>query len=125
MKRRIDMKGDRVQITSAMLHTQADEVLPVYGPAKLQNGQLKESYDGSYEFQRLGGVKAGTTGTIQGPPLKIHRTQLMHLQQVAGTAALGGSNDYVNMFPVMLDYYQQVGWFPVDHIRIVSGDVLR
>ncbi len=119
------MKGDRVQITSAMLHTQADEVLPVYGPAKLQNGQLKESYDGSYEFQRLGGVKAGTTGVIQGPPLKIHRTQLAHLQQVQSTVALGGTNDYVNMFPVMLDYYQQVGWFPVDHIKIVSGDVLR
>ena len=119
------MKGDRVQITSAMLHTQADEVLPVYGPTKLQNGQLKESYDGSIEFQRLGGVKAGATGTIQGTPLKIHKTQLMYLQNVPATAALGGTNDYVNMFPVFLDHYQQVGWFPVDHIRIVSGDVLR
>lgn len=119
------MKGDRVQITSAVIHLQADEILPVYGPTKLQNGQLKESYDGSYEFQRLGGVKTGTTGVIQGPPLKIHRTQLLHLQNTPSTAALGGTNDFVNMFPVFLDYYQQVGWFPSDHIKIVAGDVLR
>ena len=119
------MKGDRVQITSGMLHTQADEVLPVYGPTKLGNGQLKESYDGSFEFQRLGGVKAGTTGVIQGPPLKIHRTQLLHLQNTPATAALGGTNDFVNMFPVFLEHYQQVGWFPSDHIRVVAGDILR
>lgn len=125
MKRRVDMKGDRVTISSAVLHTQADEVLPVYSPAKLGNGQLKESYDGSYEFAKMGGVKAGTTGTIQGPPLKIHRTQLMHLQNTPATAALGGTNDFVSMFPIFLDYYQQIGWFPSDHIRIVSGDVLR
>jgi hypothetical protein len=119
------MKGDRVVISSAlMLHT-ADEILPVYGPAKASNGQLKESYDGSFEFQRLGGVKTGSTGTIQGTPLKIHRTQLLHLQNVPPTAALGGTNDFVNMFPVFLDHYQQVGWFPSDHIRIVSGDILR
>lgn len=119
------MKGDRVQITSGMLHIQSDEVLPVYGPTKLGNGQLKESYDGSYEFQRLGGVKAGTTGVIQGAPLKIHRSQLLHLQNAAALASLGGTNDFVNMFPIFLDYYQQVGWFPSDHIKIVSGDVLR
>jgi len=125
MKRRIDMKGDRVQIKSGLMINTADEVLPVYSPSKLGNGQLKESYDGSYEFQRLGGVKSGTTGTIQGPPLKIHRSQLLHLQNVPATAALGGTNDFVNMFPVFLDYYQQVGWFPSEHIKIVSGDVLR
>ncbi len=125
MKRRINMKGDRVVIQSALMLNTADEVLPVYGPAKLPTGQLKESYDGSYEFQRLGGVKSGSTGTIQGNPLKIHRTQLMHLQNAPATAALGGTNDYVNMFPVFLDHYQQMGWFPVDHIRVVSGDILR
>lgn len=119
------MKGDRVQITSGMLHIQSDEVLPVYAPTKLGNGQLKESYDGSCEFQRLGGVKAGTTGVIQGAPLKIHKTQLLHLQNAPAIASLGGTNDFVNMFPVFLDYYQQVGWFPSDHIKIVSGDVLR
>ena len=119
------MKGDRVQIKSGLMLSSNDEVLPVYSPTKLSTGQLKESYDGSFEFQRLGGVKSGTTGTIQGDPLKIHRSQLLHLQNIPATAALGGSNDFISMFPVFLDYYQQVGWFPSDHIKIVSGDVLR
>jgi hypothetical protein len=119
------MKGDRVVIKSALMINTTDEVIPVYGPAKQEGGQLKESYDGSFEFQRLGGVKSGTTGTIQGTPLKIHRTQLLHLQNAPTMAALGGNNDFINMFPIFLDYYQQVGWFPVDHIKIVSGDILR
>jgi len=52
--------------------------------------------------------------------LLAHRTQLHHLRS-QGTTSLGGTNDFINIFPVFLEQYQQIGWMPVDHIRIVSG----
>ena len=120
------MIGDRIQIVSAQIHTTVGEILPVYAPAAGPNNVLKENFDGTFDFVRKGGVKAGSTGSIQGAPMKIHRSQLLHLQNIQETAsALGGTNDYVNMFPVFLDFYQQIGWFPVEHIKIVAGDVVR
>jgi hypothetical protein len=120
------MLGDRVLIVSAQIHSTVGEVLPVYSPATGPNNVLKENYDGTFDFERKGGVKVGSSGHIHGAPMKIHRTQLLHLQNIQETAsALGGTNDYVNMFPVFLDFYQQVGWFPVEHIKIMGGDVLR
>jgi len=120
------MLGDRVMITAAQMHTTLGEVLPVYAPATGPDNLLKENYDGTFDFVRKGGVKAGTTGSIHGAPMKIHRSQLLHLQNIQETAsALGGTHDFVNMFPVFLDFYQQVGWFPVDHVKVISGDVVR
>lgn len=120
------MIGDRIQIVSAQMHNTAGDVLPVYAPATGPGNVLKENFDGTFDFVRKGGVKVGSSGYIHGAPMKIHRSQLLHLQNIQETAsALGGTNDYVNMYPIFLDFYQQVGWFPIEHIKIIAGDVVR
>jgi hypothetical protein len=68
------MKGDDTNHIRRKFILQADGIA-VYGPTKLGNGQLKESYDGSFEFQRLGGVKLG-----QPELFRVH-----HLKFITGT----------------------------------------
>ncbi len=117
------MKGDRVTIISSWMFENKDEVLPVYAPVLNPDGSYKTSYDGSVELARLGGVKSGSSGVIQGDGIKVHKSQLLHLQEQVN--ALGGTNDFLTVIPVFLDTYQQVGWFPTDHIRVVAGSRLK
>lgn len=116
------MKGDRVKVVSSLMFDNPEEVLPVYEPVWDGRGNLQFSHDGSCSLNRLGGVKNGSTGVIEGEPIKVHRSQLLHLQNAS--TSLGGTNDYIDVFPVWLDHYQQRGWFPADHLRIVGGGVL-
>lgn len=116
------MKGDRVKILSSAMFESKDEVLPVYEPVWNSDGSLQIAEDGSCGLKRLGGVKAGTTGVIEGAPIKVHRSQVLHLQSTG--ASLGGRNDFVEVFPVWLDHYQQRGWFPSDHVRIMAGGII-
>lgn len=114
------MKGDRVTITNSMTNMNTEDVLHVYKPRVDGNGQLIFGFDGSAVLDNVGGVRVGTTGTIQGDPLKVHKTQLLHLASKEG-ASMVGTSDFIMVFPVYLDQYQQIGWFPGDHIKITSG----
>lgn len=116
------MKGDRVQIVSSMMHINEGEVLHVYSPVTNSDGTLHTTFDGFNVVKSIGGVKAGSTGVIQGGGIKVHRLQMMHLQNQP--TAMSG-NETVTVFPVFLDTYQQVGWFPSDHLKIVGGDILK
>jgi len=116
------MKGDRITVVSSLMFETKEEVLPVYAPVLNPDGSFKTTYDGGVELARLGGVKSGSSGTIQGPSIKVHKSQLLHLQEQ--TSALGGTNDFQSVVPVFLDAYQQVGWFPTDHVRVVGGSRL-
>lgn len=114
------MKGDRIIAQSSLMLNTQDEVLPVYKPKLNPDGSFVTAFDGSVVLERAGGVKSGSTGTVQGDPIRVHRTQLYHLQLNSATA-LGGNNDFMPVYPIFLDIYQQIGWLPVDHIRVVSG----
>lgn len=114
------MKGDRVIVGNSMELTENGAVLAVYRPRSSENGELIFAHDGSVLLEQVGGVKVGTTGFVEGPSLMAHRTQLHHLRTEAATS-LGGTNDFLAVFPIFLEQYQQVGWLPADHIRIVSG----
>jgi hypothetical protein len=116
------MKGDRVQIASSYMFGSADEILHVYSPVLNADGTPQVTFDGMVAVKSVGGVKAGSTGTIQGDPIKVNRLQLHHLN---GTGTSISGNEYVNLLPVFLDAYQQVGWFPVDHIKVISGGTLK
>lgn len=115
------MKGDRVKIVSSLMFENKEEVLPVYEPVWNPDGSLQFGHDNACSLNRMGGVKNGSTGIIEGDPIKVHRSQLLHLQNTG--ASLGGRNDYIEVFPVWLDHYQQRGWFPADHLRVVAGGV--
>lgn len=113
------MKGDRVKITNgSMADGDEQSTVFVYGVILSENNhQPIRAQDGSVVVESLGGVKCGTTGIIVGSPEKVHRTQLKNQDLPAGL----GSNDFVELIPIMLDYYQQLGWFPTKNIRVLSG----
>ena len=116
------MKGDRVKIVSSAMFDSTGEVLHVYAPVTNQDGTPQVTFDGMVVVKSVGGVKSGSTGIIQGDPIRVNRLQMHHLQ--GNGAALSG-NEYINLLPVFLDTYQQIGWFPVDHIKVISGGTLR
>lgn len=114
------MKGDRVTVTNSMANMATDDILHVYKPRVDGNGQYIFAFDGSVVIDSAGGVKTGTTGTIQGEALKVHKTQLLHLAGQEG-ASVTGNSDFILVFPVYLDQYQQIGWFPAEHLKITAG----
>lgn len=112
------MKGDRVKITRGTIYEDRPEALVyVYGVSLDGEGRPVISHDGTVSIQSLGGVKNGSTGVVVGYPEKVHRSQLKDSEAAVGL----GQNDFVQIVPVMLDTYQQMGWFPADNIRVVAG----
>lgn len=90
----------------------------VYSPLVDQNGQPQTTPDGCTIVKNAGGVAIGSVGTIAGSQIDVHKNYLHNAKDYE--TSLGG-NDKVQLVPVMLDTYQQVGWFPIDNIRIYSG----
>lgn len=95
-----------------------DEVLHVYAPVTNPDGSPQLTFEGYAVVKSVGGVKSGTTGVVTGDPIKVSRLQLHHMQNQSATV---GGNDYAFMVPVFLDTYQQPGWFPTDHVRVMGG----
>jgi hypothetical protein len=116
------MRGDRVKITTGTLYEDSPDALVfVYGLQVDPAGVPVRANDGSVQANSLGGVKNNSTGVIVGPSEKVHRTQLKDSDGVPGL----GANDFVELLPVMLDTYQQLGWFPTKNVRVLSGGVAR
>lgn len=114
------MKGDRVRITTGTLYEDSPDALVfVYGVRLDQGGVPIRAHDGTVQIESMGGVKNGCSGVIVGYPEKAHRSQLKDHDSPPGL----GTNDFVEMIPVMLDHYQQLGWFPTNNIRVLSGGV--
>lgn len=109
-------QGDRVRIGDGSSWDDSVTV-SVYEPRWQPDGELYLDHFGAAQLQRLGGVKGGSLGTIAGPSVRVHRTQLFGEQNVP---VMGGM-DLVHVFPVQLDYYQRIGWIPAHHIRVVGG----
>lgn len=110
--------GDRVVVGDGYTWT-GEVTVVVYGPVMDAQGNIQNDYYGAATLQRLGGVKGGSTGTIAGQPLKVHRIQLVGEQNVP---SIGGV-ELVNVFPVKFDYYQRTAFVPASHVRILGGDL--
>jgi hypothetical protein len=113
------MLGDRVKIgTSGAFQESAQDMFHVYMPRRESiGGPFIQAADGTVLVESVGGVKVGTTGTIAGEAIRVHRANLKNQSGVPGL----GMQDFVLVYPIALDQYQQVGWFPADDIRIMSG----
>lgn len=116
------MIGDRISVQSSLIYETQDEVLAIYRPRLNSDGTFMMSHDGSVILEKAGGVKAKSTGTVNGDSIKVHKSQLLHLQNE--TTSFGGTNDFVSVIPIWFDHYQQLGWVPSDHVRIVGGGKL-
>lgn len=114
------MKGDRVKIVSSTIFETVDETLPVYVPIVGNDGRLQTTYDGLVVVKHVGGVKAGSTGVIYGDPIRVNKLQMLHMQ----SNNISNGNEFIILLPIFLDTYQQVGWFPVDHVKVISGGIL-
>jgi len=116
-------KGDRVRITSGTIYEDNENALVfVYDVRLDQEGRPVVAHDGTVSIHSLGGVKNNSTGVICGFPEKIHRSQL---KTINSEGVSFNQNEFVQVIPVMLDVYQKMGWFPIDHIRVVSGGVAQ
>ncbi len=109
-------KNDRIRVGLNFIFDESVTV-PVYGLQLDNENKIVFNKDGTAVIKMLGGVKGGSTGIIQGDPLHVHTSDLAGPNQ---TAAMMGVS-MTPMFPVYLDYYQKVGWFPSDCIRIYLG----
>ena len=114
------MKGDRVRIgTVGVFKEVGGARVFVYSPRRDPDrpGHYLQAGDGTVIIESQGGVKAGESGTIDGQPIKVSRSQLKDYNGLAGL----GSDDSVLVYPIFLDHYQQLGWFPVDNVKIMAG----
>ena len=113
------MKGDRITAVSSIMFNTEGEVLPVYDLQRNPDGSIVTAFDGSVVLRRIGGVKSGSTGVVVDEPIKVHKSQLLHLQ--GQTTSLGGTNDFLPVYPIFFDTYQLLGWLPADHMRVTGG----
>lgn len=113
------MKGDRVKIGQQGFFNNPESVVPVYMPRLDGNGQFITDNRKNVSVEMQGGVKAGTTGVIHGDPVRVLRSQLYGSEAPVGTVG----DDSTLLYPIALDTYQRVGWFPAEHMMIVSGGI--
>jgi hypothetical protein len=116
-------QGDRVLIVNGsgiMSDTDKDAMVIVFQPRRDGSGEMIWDPTGQIaSVQKAGGVKTKSTGIIVGPPIRVRKEEIPLGE--AYTPGFGG-HDYVEMYPVMLDQYQQVGWFQTSNMRITMGD---
>lgn len=63
--------------------------------------------------KRIGGVKAGSTGTIVGPSLSVSRKSFV----IEYGPEVNSSTDLIQLFPIQFDQYAGIGFVPADAVR--------
>lgn len=94
--------------------TNEDMVL-VYRVIQDGKGGMVLDSSGGVLVERAGGVKAGSSGVIAGPSIKVPRRCLIEYKDVP--AAMGV--DLVDIYPVQFDHYSGIGFLPGDAIKMV------
>lgn len=92
-----------------------DDMVIVYKPVLNEKQDMIIDSSGGAVVQRVGGVKAGTTGTIVGPSIRTPRRSLI---EYANTVAPLGV-DLVDLYPVQFDTYSGIGYLPGDAIKAI------
>lgn len=92
--------------------TNEDMVL-VYRTIMNSKNEMVIDTSGGALVERAGGVKAGSTGVIVGPSIKVPRRCLLEYKDVP--TAMGV--DLVDLYPVQFDAYAGIGFLPGDAIK--------
>lgn len=96
-----------------------DSMVLAFQPRRDPQGEMVWDRTGTIaSVQRVGGVKARSTGTIAGPAIRVRKEEVVTEEYTAGF----GGQDLLELYPVFLDTYQQIGWFPSGNMRIVMGN---
>lgn len=113
-------QGDRVVVGDGYYWKESDDQKTMaYEVIVNEKGEHIKTPDGASVVGPAGGIVCGSTGTISGPAISVHRSYL-HENSNRSTAM---GNDFAELVPVMLDKYQRIGYFPIDYVRIFSGGV--
>ena len=107
--------GDKVRVGMGSVEI-SPENIPVYDLHSDQGGKVIFDQSNAATPRVMGGVKGNSSGEIIGPPVKVMKASL-----VGGNVGAALGMEYVQMYPVRLDYYQKVGWFPQDHVHVVGS----
>jgi hypothetical protein len=113
-------QGDRVMIVDGSgVISSTDSMVLAFQPRRDPQGEMVWDRTGTIaSVQRVGGVKARSTGTIAGPAIRVRKEEVVTEEYTAGF----GGQDLLELYPVFLDTYQQIGWFPSGNMRIVMGN---
>lgn len=95
-------------------HTGQDMII-VYRPKVDSSGQMIIDNFGGVSFERVGGVKSGSTGTITGASLKANRSQFVEYKEMPTSMGI----DQVHVYPIQLEQYQGIGWFVGDTLKSI------
>ncbi len=93
----------------------SEEMVLVYKPVMDSKNNYVFDSGGGVIVERVGGVRAGSTGTIMGPSVRVPRKLLLEYKEV--TAAMG--TDLIDMYPVQFDAYSGIGFLCGDSIKII------
>ncbi len=91
------------------------DMIIVYRPKVDEKGTVIIDSSGGAIFERVGGVKSGSTGVITGPSIRGNRIQFIEYKNM--TAPLG--TDLLNVYPVQLDQYQGIAWLLGDTLKVI------
>lgn len=87
-----------------------------YMPKLDQNGEWIITPEKTVLVESVGGIVVGSKGVIDGNIIKVSRSNVSSLAHTKGF----GASDFVELVPVNLEKYQRVGYFPVEHVRILG-----
>lgn len=109
-------QGDRVKVGAGFLHAGTDNIA-IYHVDVDSKGIYIVNDDGVAIPKPIGGVTPGSTGTVDGHPVKVEKRRLFGYEKVP---SLGGV-DTVLLFPVHFDKYKQTAWVPQDFFKVIDG----
>lgn len=118
------MKGDRVMIVhqhgiNSLGITDQSNVI-VYLPKTDENGNIVFDSNGIASVEKAGGVRIRTTGHITGGPIRVRRSDVAMSFESSENLFSNYSHDYISLYPVFLDQYQRVGWFPSHNLQVIG-----
>jgi hypothetical protein len=107
------MDGDRVRVGFGHLF-QGNQNIPIYKVEVNEDNCYVVDEAGLCSPKVCGGVRPGSTGHIDGHPVKAVKTKLYGYDKVP---ALG--QDIVLLYPIFFDDYRQTAWVSADHFSII------
>lgn len=92
-----------------------EDMVLVYRPVLDGRGQYVYDSAGGVVVERVGGVKAGSQGTIVGPSVKTPRKLLVEYADIKAVMGV----DLVDLYPIQFDAYSGIGFIAGDCLKII------
>jgi hypothetical protein len=113
--------GDSVRIGhGSAIHGVSTDNVPVFDLERDERDNIRWDINGCAYPRAIGGVKGGSIAKIAGDPIKVQRS---YIERMSGAVKSVGGLDYIMIFPVRFDYYQQTAFVHQDHMHLIHGQL--